>query len=89
MVAWRDRKVIDVPISEGISTYKVVDRTDPLIETALALGVYVGDIDWLFTPITQIENLSQFKKDIFNGKIFVFQKSKITEQLTLQVFRKR
>ena len=44
MVAWRDRKVIDVPISEGISTYKVVDRTDPLIETALALGVYVGDI---------------------------------------------
>jgi len=45
MVAWRDRKVIDVPISEGISTYKVVDRTDPLIETALALGVYVGDIE--------------------------------------------
>ena len=45
MVAWRDRKVIDVPISEGISTYKVVDRTDPLIETALALGVYVGDIN--------------------------------------------
>ena len=45
MVAWRDRKVVDVAISEGISTYKVVDRTDPLIETALALGVYVGDID--------------------------------------------
>ena len=45
MVAWRDRKVIDVPISEGISTYKVVDRTDPLIETALALGVYVVDIE--------------------------------------------
>ena len=44
MVAWRDRKVVDVPISEGISTYKVVDRSDPLIETALALGVYVGDI---------------------------------------------
>jgi 6-phosphofructokinase 1 len=45
MVAWKDRKVVDVAISEGISTYKVVDRTDPLIETALALGVYVGDID--------------------------------------------
>ena len=44
MVAWKDRKVVDVPISEGISTYKVVDRSDPLIETALALGVYVGDI---------------------------------------------
>ena len=37
-------KKVDVPISEGISTYKVVDRSDPLIETALALGVYVGDI---------------------------------------------
>ena len=45
MVAWQDRKVVDVPISEGISTYKVVDRSDPLIETALALGVYVGDIE--------------------------------------------
>ena len=45
MVAWRDRKVVDVPISEGISTYKVVDRSDPLVETALALGVYVGDIE--------------------------------------------
>ena len=44
MVAWQDRKVVDVPISEGISTYKIVDRSDPLIETALALGVYVGDI---------------------------------------------
>ena len=38
-------QVVDVPISEGISTYKVVDRSDPLIETALALGVYVGDIE--------------------------------------------
>ncbi|MDG2007771.1 MAG: ATP-dependent 6-phosphofructokinase [Alphaproteobacteria bacterium] len=45
MVAWRDRRVIDVPISEGISTYKVVDKKDSLIETALALGVYVGDLD--------------------------------------------
>jgi len=39
----------------------------------------------LFIPITQIENLSQFKKDIFNGKIFVFQKSKITEQLITEI----
>jgi 6-phosphofructokinase 1 len=44
MVAWRDRKVIDVPISEGINTYKVVDQEDSLIQTALALGVYVGDL---------------------------------------------
>ncbi len=45
MVAWRDRKVIDVPIEEGINTYKVVDKNDSLIETALALGVYVGEIN--------------------------------------------
>ena len=32
MVAWKDRKVVDVPISEGISTYKVVDRSDPQLK---------------------------------------------------------
>ena len=42
----------------------------------------------MFTPITHIENLSQFKKDIFNGKIFVFQKSKITEQLITEIKKK-
>jgi len=44
MVAWKDRKIIDVPISEGIKTYKNVERNDPLVETALSLGVYLGDI---------------------------------------------
>ena len=85
MVAWRDRKVVDVPISEGISTYKVVDRTDPLIETALALGVYVGDINQVFEPIDKILNLSEFKKDIFKGKIFVFKKSKIILDLVQEI----
>ena len=28
MVAWRDRKVVDVPIDEGIKTYKNVERKD-------------------------------------------------------------
>ena len=42
----------------------------------------------MFIPITQIENLSQFKKDIFNGKIFVFQKSKITEHLITEIKKK-
>jgi len=45
MVAWKDRKVIDVPIDEGISTYKNVEREDSLVETALSLGVYLGDIN--------------------------------------------
>ena len=43
MVAWRDRKVVDVPIDEGISTYKNVERKDSLVETALSLGIYLGD----------------------------------------------
>ena len=44
MVAWKDRKVIDVPISNAISTYKNVERSDALVETALSLGIYIGDI---------------------------------------------
>ena len=43
MVAWKDRKVVDVPIDEGINTYKNVERKDSLVETALSLGVYIGD----------------------------------------------
>ncbi len=43
MVAWRDRKVVDVPIDEGIKTYKNVERKDSLVETALSLGIYLGD----------------------------------------------
>jgi len=42
----------------------------------------------LFIPIKQIENLSKFKKEIFNGKIFVFQKSEITQQLIDQIKQK-
>ena len=43
MVAWRDRRVVDVPIDEGIKTYKNVERKDSLVETALSLGIYIGD----------------------------------------------
>ena len=35
----------------------------------------------MFTPISQIENLAQFKKEIFNGKIYVFEKSKISPDI--------
>jgi len=44
MVAWKDRKIIDVPISEAVQTYKNVERKDALVVTALSLGVYLGDI---------------------------------------------
>jgi ATP-dependent phosphofructokinase / diphosphate-dependent phosphofructokinase len=44
MVGWKDRKIIDVPITEAIQTYKNVERNDPLVETALSLGVYIGEL---------------------------------------------
>ena len=45
MVCWKDRKIIDVPITKAIQTYKNVERNDPLVETALSLGIYVGEIE--------------------------------------------
>ena len=39
MVAWKDRRVVDVPIDEGIKTYKNVEREDSLVETALSLDI--------------------------------------------------
>ncbi len=44
MVAYKNRKIIDVSINEAIKTYKNVERNDPLVETALSLGIYIGDI---------------------------------------------
>ena len=43
-VAWNDRKVVDFPIQMGIETYKEVELDDSLVKTALALGIYIGDI---------------------------------------------
>ena len=45
MVAWMDRRVVDFPIEKGIQTYKKVEKTDSLVKTALALGIYIGDLD--------------------------------------------
>ncbi|MEC7063524.1 MAG: ATP-dependent 6-phosphofructokinase [Bacteroidota bacterium] len=45
MVAWNDRKVVDFPIQMGIETYKEVEIDDSLVKTALALGIYIGDIN--------------------------------------------
>ena len=44
MVAWNDRKVVDFPIQMGIEIYKEVEIDDSLVKTALALGIYIGDI---------------------------------------------
>ena len=43
MVAWSDRKVIDVPIAEAIAHYQSVDPEGSLVMTARGLGICLGD----------------------------------------------
>jgi ATP-dependent phosphofructokinase / diphosphate-dependent phosphofructokinase len=43
MVAWCNRQVIDVPISEAIARYRPVDPNSTLVKTARGLGIYLGD----------------------------------------------
>ena len=43
MVAWSNRRVIDVPIEEAIDGYQAVDLNGTLVHTARALGVCLGD----------------------------------------------
>ena len=54
MVAWSDRKVVDFPISKGIETYKKVELEDSLVKTALALGIYLGNVNWFNLFINNI-----------------------------------
>ena len=42
----------------------------------------------MFIPIEKISNLQEFKKNIFNGKIFVFQKSKTSNEIVTQIKKK-
>jgi hypothetical protein len=37
--------VVDFPISKGIETYKKVELEDSLVKTALALGIYLGEVN--------------------------------------------
>jgi 6-phosphofructokinase 1 len=43
MVAWQNRRVVDVPLAAAIARYQAVDIHGGLIETARALGVCLGD----------------------------------------------
>jgi 6-phosphofructokinase 1 len=43
MVAWRDRKVIDVPLEDVIDKPRVVELDGPIVRTARALGICLGD----------------------------------------------
>ena len=43
MVAWQNRRLVDVPIDEAIAAYQTVDVIGPVIETARGLGICLGD----------------------------------------------
>jgi len=43
MVAWQNRRVLDVPIQQAIEGYQAVDVEGPLIKTARGLGICFGD----------------------------------------------
>jgi len=43
MLAWRDRDIIDVPIAEGIKSYRAVKEDSIQVQTARGLGVCFGD----------------------------------------------
>ncbi|NDC43894.1 MAG: ATP-dependent 6-phosphofructokinase [Proteobacteria bacterium] len=45
MVAWQNRGVVDVAIDDAMNTYKVVDQNEGLVDTAFALGIYIGTTD--------------------------------------------
>ncbi|MGF1627621.1 MAG: ATP-dependent 6-phosphofructokinase [Alphaproteobacteria bacterium] len=42
MVAWQNRCVVDVPITDAIASYQAVDPNGDLLKTARGLGIYVG-----------------------------------------------
>jgi 6-phosphofructokinase 1 len=43
MVAWQNRRVVDVPIAEAVAQYQAVDPDDALVHTARGLGIAFGD----------------------------------------------
>lgn len=43
MVAWQNRRVVDVAIEDAIAHYRMVDPDDALVHTARSLGISFGD----------------------------------------------
>ncbi len=44
MVAWQNRRVVDVPLAQAIAAPQQVDPDSPLVRTARGLGIYLGDV---------------------------------------------
>ncbi|ERN40122.1 6-phosphofructokinase [Rubidibacter lacunae KORDI 51-2] len=53
MVAWQNRRVVDVPIAEAIAQYRSVELDGALVETALGLNTYIGEVDRPHPPYPQ------------------------------------
>jgi 6-phosphofructokinase 1 len=43
MVAWRGRRVVDVPLAEAVASSRNVDLEGPLVHTARGLGICLGE----------------------------------------------
>jgi 6-phosphofructokinase 1 len=43
MVAWQNRRVVDVPLAEAVASCQQVDPNDTLVHTARGLGISFGD----------------------------------------------
>ncbi len=43
MVAWQNRRVVDLPLEEAINSYQAVELDDALVTTARGLGITFGD----------------------------------------------
>ncbi len=44
MVAWRNRRLVDVPIAEAVARPHPVDVDGPVVRTARGLGICLGDV---------------------------------------------
>ena len=44
MVAWQNRRVVDVPLAEAIAEYRGVEPDGALVATALGLNTYIGEV---------------------------------------------
>lgn len=47
MVAWQNRQVVDIPIWDAIQHYRSITLEDTLVQTAMGLGIYIGDVQAL------------------------------------------
>ncbi|NJK61856.1 MAG: ATP-dependent 6-phosphofructokinase [Synechococcaceae cyanobacterium SM2_3_1] len=47
MVAWQNRRVVDVPIEEAIAQYRSVEIDGALVATARGLNTYIGEVQSL------------------------------------------